>query len=150
MNRVLDALNLEKKNILEIKKQYEEELATLPKGYIQTQKKKSGKCFYQLVYMEKRKNHYQYIGENKTAIQEQLDRRKELEEELKFIEYDLKALNKMLGIATKQVSSLDTREQLRKMRANKGTYNKDEPTISKAHGQSTSNIYIEPSKETLT
>lgn len=79
---------------------YSKELASLPKGSINT-KNKNGKNYYYLVFRDGQKVISRYIGkdENQVAeIKEQLARRKQVQEILKKLEQERKQILKMEAI----------------------------------------------------
>ena len=152
MKEILTMLIGKEKCILQRRKNYMEELSTLPKGSISS-KKRGASEYFQRVYWANGRSNIEYLGMDKDvvqAMQEQLDRRKYLEEEMKYIEYDLKAIKKMLDIGSKQVRNLDTRAQLRTMRANKNTDIKEKPAISNMAKQDAPNTYTSSKDGKLT
>ena len=134
MNDILNMLHKKKEHCLQAKENYSIELSKLPKGSIRIHSSKSSE-YYELQYydIESKKCLIKYIGKDKTEIQEQLDKRAQIKEELQFIEYDLRAINKMLKIAEKQIGNLDIREKLRKVRAGKSADNIDTPVAPQTH-----------------
>jgi len=152
MKEILAMLVEKEKCILKRRKRYMDELSVLPKGSISSRKRGASE-YFQRVYWANGRSRIEYLGMDKAAVQvmqEQLDRRKYLEEEMKYIEYDLKAIKKMLDIGSKQVRNLDTRAHLRKMRANRNSDGIDTSTISNPHKQDTLNALIKPPNGTPT
>jgi len=149
IREIVDVLIKEELRNKNLKKQYENEIANLPKGCFSANVLKSG-TFYTFHYRENGKNKSKYIGRDKSAMQAQIDRRKHLLEEIQFIEYDLKALGKMKKIAEKQISNLDVRERLRKMRVAKSEDGEEVPPASTSPIHATSSISTQLSNRTPT
>ena len=107
--QVSDILTKEKEKKLqllkELKEQYKE-VAEVPKGSIAKKKNVSGEYFYLNYYSEKtKKGVLKYLGKDNAAIsvmQEQIEKRKNLEKSLNNLGKDLEAIEKMLKIANKR------------------------------------------------
>lgn len=86
----------EKERLLEQKYDYENKIISLPKGVI-VYKKIKGKKYPYLVFREKGKVKTVYIKENELKyFNEQIEDRKRMEEALKNIKANLKAIGKVI------------------------------------------------------
>ncbi len=103
MSIVRDILNEEKKRLLELKDNIENQIGSLPKGSL-SKKKRGNNWFVYLAYREEQKVKFKYIGKDKSdrvlSINDSIIKRKKLEEKLKNIKLDLKEVKR--GLSEKQ------------------------------------------------
>ena len=107
IERIIGMLTEEKENNMKRKENYEREMNDLPKGTIHIRKRNSCEYLYLFYYCDKtKKTKDKYIGTDKTIIpiiEEQIEKRKQIQEMLKILEEDLRTIESMLKIADKSV-----------------------------------------------
>ena len=84
-----------------LKQNYEEQLASLPKGTIR-KKERNGRNYFYLAYRAEGKVVSEYIGNDESALdvlRERLERRKNIEALLKSIKNELRLMNRALEAA---------------------------------------------------
>jgi len=100
VSAVRDIIREEYSRLIELKKKYVQELATLPKGSISKKKIKNHNYYY-LAYRSKEKVKFDYLGKEDASklkeTREHLKRRKELEQKLKQVNGSIKEIIKSIG-----------------------------------------------------
>jgi hypothetical protein len=100
MSALQDIIREEYSRLIELKKRYVQELATLPKGTI-SKKKIRNHNYYYLAYRRKDKVKFDYLGkEDAPKLKEtraHLKRRTELEQKLKQVIGSIKEISKSIG-----------------------------------------------------
>jgi hypothetical protein len=114
----------EKKNYMQMKEQYENQINILPKGSIFIKKRNSKEYLYFSCVSDNGKFVNKYIGKNtdsnRAIVQEQLDKRNQLKVMLKNLVKDIETIDKMLKPALKHIQQQSTREKLKQAGAEKG------------------------------
>lgn len=96
---VHDILEDERKRLLELKKQYEDQLTDLPKGSISI-KKRRGRNYCYLAFRDEDKVRFKYLGlpesEAVAEMKSSLSRRKDIEANLKQVRQSLQEIERSL------------------------------------------------------
>jgi len=106
IDKVATILLLERNEKLKMRKQYEKELAELPKGTFETQKYGRTERHYIHYYSgdEKRKRTIYIKKEDAPFLQRQYERSKFLAKTLRELRKDLEVIERMLRIANKRIT----------------------------------------------
>lgn len=96
---VIDILDNERGRLVKLLSKYESELSELPKGSMSF-KKRSNRDYVYLAHREGKKVVFDYVGPaSSDAVQElsqRIERRKELEEKIRQVKQNLKAVERSL------------------------------------------------------
>jgi len=100
MSIVKDILKDEKKRLIVLKDQIEEQIASLPKGSL-SKKKRGNKWYYYLAYRDGKKVVFKYVCKENApeviSLDKAIRKRKKLEKRLRDIKKDLKDIKRGLG-----------------------------------------------------
>jgi len=135
MEQIRMLLAKQKEQNSQMQEQYEREIAELPKGNIVTKQRNTCEYYYLHYYCKmNKKATSEYIGTDKSIIpiiEEQIEKRKQLELKVKDLEEDLETIEKMLKLShkrtDKQIKQNNLRAQVKEVRAQKNTSPKNMP-----------------------
>jgi len=101
MNYLSVTLTREAKRMSVLREVYEKQLEVLPKGSLRV-RERSGKKYFYLAYRKDGKVVSDYVGNEETALtalKEQLERRKGIENLLRSIKNELRLMNRAMEVA---------------------------------------------------
>ena len=116
--RIENVLKQEEEQILQTIEAHKTEIAKLPKGFIRKLQPKDSNEYFQLQYYcaEIKRSRFKHIGKDPAvvkAMEQQIDRRKELEREIKELNRELVTIDKMLKHTSKHLEVNSVLEALK-------------------------------------